>query len=120
MAKRKKRTSSEKKATTFKIDLTGLILILIAIIGLGKFGIVGDFIRSFAAFLVGNLYAVLLLALFIVGIYIIFKKTTPNFFSGKLVGLYIMTFALLVLAHLYGGYYNDFQTTGFWKDLGAI
>lgn len=119
MAKRKKSTS-EKKSTGIKIDLIAILLILIAIIGLGNFGIIGNFIRAFAAFLVGNLYAVLLLSLFIIGVYTIFKKSAPNFFTGKLLGFYIMTFSLLIICHLYGGYFNDFEPTTYGQTLSNV
>ena len=50
MAKRKKRKEN-KKDTGYLIELKGMLLILISIIGICKFGIVGNFIESFSAFL---------------------------------------------------------------------
>ena len=63
MAKRKKRKEN-KQPKGYQIELNGIILLLIAVIGFGNaymnMGIVGKFISSFAAFLVGTWYNVLL------------------------------------------------------------
>ena len=99
MAKRKKRKES-KKDTSYFVELKGMLLILISIIGICKFGIVGNFIESFSAFFVGVAYNILLVVLFIVGIYMIVKRDYPNFFDSKLIGIYSIVIALLVFCHL--------------------
>ena len=99
MAKKKKRKET-KKDVGFFIEFKGMILILIAIIGICKFGIVGNFIESFSAFFVGVAYNILLVVLFIVGIYMIIKREYPNFFESKLIGLYSIIISLLVFCHL--------------------
>ena len=53
MAKKKKTKSDEETKVGISAELTGLILILIGIIGFG-FGPVGSFIKKFAMFLVGG------------------------------------------------------------------
>ena len=70
MAKKKTRKNSKKKESYF-MDLYGILLMLIAIIGIGKYGPVGRFIASFAVFLVGNLYFFLLLFILVMGGYLI-------------------------------------------------
>ncbi len=99
MAKRKKRKEN-KKDTGYLIELKGMLLILISIIGICKFGIVGNFIESFSAFFVGTAYIILLAIVFIVGIYMIIKRDYPNFFDSKLIGLYSIAVAFLVFCHL--------------------
>ncbi len=99
MAKRKKRKEN-KKNTSYLIELKGMLLILISIIGICKFGIVGNFIESFSAFFVGVAYNILLVILFIVGIYMIVKRDYPVFFDSKLLGLYCICIALLIFCHL--------------------
>ena len=99
MAKRKKRKES-KKDTSYLIELKGMLLILISIIGICKFGIVGNFIESFSAFFVGVAYNILLVILFIVGVYMIIKRGYPDFFNSKLIGLYCICIALLIFCHL--------------------
>ena len=99
MAKKKKR-KEVKKDSSYLIELKGMFLILIAIIGICKFGIVGGFIQHFAAFFVGVAYNILLAVLFIIGIYMIIKRDYPIFFSSKLVGLYTIIISLLIFCHL--------------------
>lgn len=98
MPKKKKR-NYEKHQPTYQFELNGLLLILIAIIGYGRYGIVGTFISSLAIFFVGALYNVLLLVLFLIGLYMIIKRDKPNLFKSKLIGLYIISIGVLVLAH---------------------
>ena len=99
MAKKKKRKES-KKDTGYFIELKGMLLILISIIGICKFGIVGNFIESFSAFFVGVAYNILLVVLFIVGMYMIIKRDYPMFFDSKMIGIYSIVVALLVFCHL--------------------
>ena len=109
MAKKKKRKES-KKDTSYFIELKGMLLILISIIGICKFGIVGNFIESFAAFFVGVAYNILLVILFVVGIYMIIKRGYPDFFDSKLIGLYSICVALLIFFHL--GYIKQLDING--------
>ena len=109
MAKKKKRKET-KKDSSYLIELKGMLLILISIIGICKFGIVGSFIEHFAAFFVGVAYNILLLVLFIVGIYMIVKREYPVFFSSKLIGIYAIVIALLVFCHL--DYIKQLDTSG--------
>ena len=97
MAKRKK--SKESKSTpTYSVELTGLILILIGIIGMG-FGIIGNFIKQFMMFLAGEFWFVILFGVLILGISMLFKRKLPKFFSSRLIGVYILFAIILVLGH---------------------
>ncbi len=101
MAKTKKRKEIKKKGTGYQTELIGLLLILIAIIGsIPKTGIVGNFISSFAVFLVGTWYNPLLVAVLIIGIYMMIKREKPDFFTSKLIGLYIFIIAILIFSHV--------------------
>ena len=53
MAKKKKRKTKEKQTASYSVELKGIILILIAIIGCCPFGIAADVIKGFSAFLTG-------------------------------------------------------------------
>ena len=55
MAKKKTKKDSEKKKFEYTNEVVGIILILAAIIGIGAYGPAGNFIKSFAVFLVGNI-----------------------------------------------------------------
>ena len=98
MAKKKTRKNSKKKESYF-MDLYGILLMLIAIIGIGKYGPVGRFIASFAVFLVGNLYFFLLLFILVMGGYLIIYRKNINFFSSKMLGFYLFLIGILVFLH---------------------
>ena len=99
MAKRKKRKSAEKESFQYSVELTGLLLILIGIIGVG-FGPVGTLIKKFAMFLLGNWWVLALMLVLFLGAYMLFKRKMPKFFSSRLVGIYILIIVLLVWSHV--------------------
>ena len=76
MAKKKKRKEDKKSGNGYNIELTGLLLILIAIIGFGQFGIVGDYypLHFFSR------YIIILLLLFLLWIIYDDKKGKPDFY----------------------------------------
>ena len=77
MAKKKKSSTSEKGNFEYSVELTGLILILIGLIGFG-FGPVGSIIKKFAMFLVGGwAWIFLLIAILFLGGYMLFKRKLP-------------------------------------------
>ena len=98
MAK-KKRKKQTRKTFEYKSELIGLILLVLSVLGIGKLGVAGEFVASFALFLVGSIYMVLLAVVFIVGGYLLIKREWPDFFSTKLIGLYILTIGFLVIMH---------------------
>ena len=100
MAKKKTKKDSEKKKFEYTNEVVGIILILAAIIGIGAYGPAGNFIKSFAVFLVGNIYPFLLFGLLILGGYLIVKRKTPNLLSLRWIGFYILVISFLVLLHL--------------------
>lgn len=101
MAKKKSRKETKKKGTGYQTELVGLLLILIAIIGfIPKTGIIGNFISSFAVFLVGTWYNPLLVAIMVIGIYMMIKREKPDFFTSKLIGFYIFVIAILIFSHI--------------------
>ena len=98
MAKRKRRKQT-KKSFEYKAELIGLILLLVAILGIGKYGVVGRAIASFALFLVGSIYMVFLVVLFIIGAYLLIKREWPDFFATKLIGIYVFVIGFLIVMH---------------------
>ena len=99
MAKKKKSKDAESKNFSYSVELTGLILILIGIIGFG-FGPVGSIIKKFSMFLVGGwAWIFLLLVVAILGVYMLIKRKMPKFFSTKMLGFYIICLILLVASH---------------------
>ena len=96
---KKKRKKQTKKTFEYKSELIGLILLVLSVLGIGKLGVAGELVASFALFLVGSIYMVLLAVIFIVGGYLLIKREWPDFFSTKLIGLYILSIGFLVIMH---------------------
>lgn len=98
MAKKKSRKAKDKKPS-YLIELYGILFILLAILGIGKYGFAGRVVASFSLFLVGNLYFFLLIVLLISGIFIIVNRKSINFLSSKMIGVYLFVIGLTVLMH---------------------
>ena len=98
MAK-KKRKRAKKQNSELAIELYAIILVIATILGIGKLGIVGRLIASFALFLTGSVYIVFLFLLFLIGIYTFFKREWPNFISTKALGLYMFVIGILTFMH---------------------
>ena len=98
MAKRKKRKET-KKSPSYLVELFGIMLVLIAILGIGKYGPVGRVIASFSLFLVGSLYFFLLLFVLCFGVYIIINREKASLFSSKMIGVYLFVIGILVFLH---------------------
>lgn len=96
MAKKKKKKDSNNNG--YSVELTGLILILIGIIGFG-FGVVGNLLKQFAMFLAGTWWFIILSILIILGVYMLYKRKMPKFSDQKLIGIYIFIIILLVASH---------------------
>lgn len=99
MAKKKSRKTKKDKKPSYLIELYGILLILIAILGMGKYGFAGRAIASFSLFLVGNLYFFLLIIIAIIGLYIMINREGINFLSSKMIGIYLFGIGLTVLMH---------------------
>lgn len=100
VAKRKKTKNSSNKSFKYSVEINGLLLILVGLIGFGSFGIVGRIVRDFAIFLMGNYYPIVLALILISGAYMLIKRKVPKYFSARLIGLYMIIIAVLVLSHL--------------------
>ena len=109
MAKRKRRKSS-KKSVSYSIELKGILLLLIAIVGCCPFGIAADIIKGFAAFLAGGWYIVPLIGVGAAGLYMIVKREDPDYLTSHLIGLYCLMLGILVLSHT--EYINSFVGKG--------
>ena len=107
MAKKKKR-KEVKKSKDYVVELKGILLLLICIIGCCPFGVVADIIKGFASFLVGVWWAEALILVGICGIYMIVKRKKPEFFTPKLVGFYIIIIAICILSHV--GYIRNLNS----------
>lgn len=99
MAKRKKKKSKKTSSIEISIELYAILIIFITIIGLGKLGPVGKIITSFSLFLTGSAYMLFLILMLVLGVYIFIKKEWPDFFTTKMLGLYLFIIGLLTFMH---------------------
>ena len=60
---------------------------------------VGELIASFSLFATGSIYMILLLILFIIGVYAFIKREWPEFFSTKMLGFYLFAIGILTFMH---------------------
>ena len=103
MAKKKKRKDSEENKNPHGFELTGLLWILISIIGFGSeeiFGPVGKIISNFCIFLTGSLWVIPLILIFAYGAYALIKNEKPVIFTLKLCGMYVALIGILVFCHV--------------------
>ena len=99
MAKRKRRKQKEFR---FPIEITGILLIVIGIIGfLGyKANILGTVFKGFAMFLMGSFDFIFLASLIIIGAYMLIKREKPKYLSAKVIGIVLIIVGILAFAHL--------------------
>ena len=115
---KKKERKEIKKDNNANNEICGILLILVAIIGCCRFGLLADIIDGFAGFLAGVLWAVLLVIVGVVGGYMIVKRQKPDLLTSKLIGLYIIIIGFLCFAHL--GYIEQLTADGLTADYGVI
>ncbi|HAO5596959.1 TPA: DNA translocase FtsK [Listeria monocytogenes] len=110
MATQKKKTSGRKKSSTrskkkqsasFRLEITGVILIAIGVIGLLQLGFVGRGFFALAEMFVGLLSYVLLAGIVILGGYMVIRRKMPHLFSKRLVGIYLIVLGFLTYIHMY-------------------
>ena len=109
MAKKKSKKQENTKTFQYNKELNGLLLILIGVIGIGTFGPVGKLIKNFAIFLNGSWYVVALVTVLLIGLYMVIKGKTPNFLSGRIIGLYFLLVAILMFSHLEYAIVNELK-----------
>lgn len=104
MAKKKEtKDSKDKKKYEYRHELVGIAYILVSLIGIlgsSKMGLVGGLISNFAMFLVGVMYNLFLATFIIIGCYLIVKRKYPDFFTLRLIGLYISIIGVLTFIHM--------------------
>lgn len=99
MAKKRRRKSRRKKNNAFPIEVLGIILIFLSLIGIGQFGLFGRLTANTLRVLVGDTYIILAAAVIFLGLYFIFKGKAPKFFQRLNIGLILIYLAVLVVMH---------------------
>lgn len=99
MATRKKQKKVEwKKQLTF--ELIGLFLIVLASVAFAQLGSVGQGLTHMFRFFLGEWQVVLTIGLFILSLYLMIKRQVPNLFTRRLIGIYLLVFAVVLLSHI--------------------
>ncbi|EAH4442453.1 FtsK/SpoIIIE family DNA translocase [Listeria innocua] len=110
MATQKKKTAGRKKTSTrskkkksasFRLEITGAVLIAIGIIGILQLGFVGRGFFAVAEMFVGLLSYVLLAGSIVLGGYMVIRRKMPHLFSKRLVGVYLIVLGFLTYIHMY-------------------
>lgn len=110
MATQKKKTTGRKKTSTrskkkksasFRIEITGIVLIAIGLIGILQLGFIGRVFFALAEMFVGLLSYVLLAGIVILGGYMVIRRKMPRLFSKRLVGIYLIALGFLTYIHMY-------------------
>ena len=100
MMARRRKASTMLKSLKPSVQVTGIILILIGIIGFGVFGPVGRYIKCFGVFLFGNYFVLFDIIMFALGTFMLFTKKLPNFVSMKLIGIYLFVLSVLGILNM--------------------
>lgn len=99
--KNRQHAQKKKQSASFRLEITGVILIAIGVIGLLQLGFVGRGFFALAEMFVGLLSYVLLAGSVILGGYMVIRRKMPHLFSKRLVGIYLIVLGFLTYIHMY-------------------
>ncbi|MEI5906241.1 DNA translocase FtsK [Bacillus spongiae] len=101
MAKRKKRSRKQTKIKqTLKYELIGMVLIALSLIAIVEVGAVGKAFVLFSRFFLGEWFILAFIGMIALSGYLMIKREMPFLFRMRLVGVYIIVLALLLLSHV--------------------
>lgn len=102
MAKTKRSKKSKSQILEEKLRLRIIILFVIfaIIVSALRLGFIGQGIHNCVAFLTGNLYGVVYLALLVVCIYILCKAQIPRLNGPEAIGIYAIFISMLTIASI--------------------
>ncbi|MCF6410627.1 FtsK/SpoIIIE family DNA translocase [Pseudalkalibacillus salsuginis] len=119
MAKRKKKN---KKSSGWKSQLSfevfGLLLFAMTLIAAAEFGKVGNLFAGLFRLFGGEWYGILLLGVFVLSIYIIWKRAWPRFFTRRLSGVYLFVLGLMLQSHV--KLFDLLSRNGEWENPSVI
>ncbi|MCT8139875.1 DNA translocase FtsK [Anaerobacillus sp. CMMVII] len=80
--------------------MIGLFLIVLASVAFARLGSVGQGLTHLFRFFLGEWHVALTIGLFFVSLYLMIKRQIPDFFSRRLIGVYLLVFAIVLLSHI--------------------
>lgn len=98
MSRKGKRGRKKKKDKS--LELIGLLLIFLAILVIGEFGFVGQFIANITKVFVGQTFQFFAVLLGVLGSYYIFKGKQPKLTGHRFAGILILYLTSLIRLHL--------------------
>ena len=103
MAKRKRRRKSKTTSQlkrTLQYEITGLILVGLVVIAIARLGAFGHALSMVARFFMGEWEIILLIALLLLGMFLMWKREIPPFCNRQLMGVYLIVGSILLLSHV--------------------
>ncbi|MBY8912135.1 DNA translocase FtsK [Bacillus sp. YC2] len=101
MAKKKRKSKKKQESKlNIKYELCGLLCVAISIIAVLQLGVVGQTFVYLFRFFAGEWFILCLLALFLLGISLFWKKKSPSLLTRRKAGLYCIIASLLLLSHV--------------------
>ncbi|MGG0184434.1 DNA translocase FtsK [Bacillus rhizoplanae] len=104
MAKQKQRGTKTKARRTIKptlyYEIVGLTLFALSIITIMQLGVVGKAFVLFFRFFFGEWYILGVLGVIALSIAFVIKREWPNLLHKRLIGIYLITLAVLMFSHI--------------------
>ena len=103
MAKRKRRKRQGNRKgwkQTLIYEIVGLLVFALTCIGITDKGVVGNVLVQTTRFLAGEWNILIFIGTLCLALYYIWSRQQPMFFSRRLVGIYLLGFAILLLSHV--------------------
>lgn len=102
MANRKQKRTRSKKGwkETLIYEVGGLSMFSLTCIGMSSLGVAGEVLKETCRFFAGDWWIILLLFSLSLSVYYILFRRQPVFFTRRLTGFYLMSFALMLISHV--------------------
>lgn len=101
--KNRPKSKATDKTSILKIELYGVLLILIAVFGSGigtiGQGLIPSFLEWTFRYALGYWYLIIPIVLFAMGVYMMIKRKLPKFLSRRLIGAWFLLLGLLLVTH---------------------
>ncbi|WAA13549.1 FtsK/SpoIIIE family DNA translocase [Fervidibacillus halotolerans] len=102
MAKRKKRKTKKRQniKRNVQFEIGGLVLFALSLISFWDSGAIGRGLIYLYRFLIGEWFFAIPIFLIALSITLIWKRSWPNFFTQRLIGMYMIFTSILLLSHV--------------------
>ncbi|CAM3079138.1 DNA translocase FtsK [Sporolactobacillus spathodeae] len=100
MGKRKNTRAKKGWRTVLIYEVGGLSMFALTCIGISGLGMAGEVLKEFSRFFTGDWWIIPMLLLLALSVYYIFYRKQPEFFTRRLSGIYLFSFALMLVSHI--------------------